>query len=315
MKVAVVGGAGFVGSHVVDALVEVGHEVVVIDNFFLGKMSNLSEAQKIGIVKVYTEDARQLTVMEEIIKKEKTPVVVNLAMKCLPTSFVDPEGAYMAGVKIVHNLAYMLRQRKYKRLIHFSSSEVYGTAQCIPMSENHPTNPTTPYGAGKLSADHLLLSYHSLYGDDFDVTILRPFNLIGPRQNWNLYAAVVPITIARILKGEKPVVEWDGMQTRDFTYVRDVADVVPTILCDSDTGPIHLASGQEVTIRKLIEEICCNLHYPLSEIATAPKRVGDVRRHCADISLARLLLNYQPKTSLKEAVAKTIDWFQAHLLV
>lgn len=306
MKVCVVGGAGFVGSHVVDSLVYANHEPIVVDNFFTGKPKNIQEN-----VKIYNEDACQLTVLQEIIESNKTDVVINLAMKCLPTSFVDPEGAYMVGVQIAHNLAYLLRKKIYNKLIHFSSSEVYGTAQYVPMDEKHPTNPTTPYGAGKLAADHLLLSYCNLFS--LDISIVRPFNLIGPRQNWALYAAVVPITIRRILKGDKAVVEWDGQQTRDFTYVKDVTDIIPKLLTsDALKGKaVNFGSGKETRILDLINVICSELD--CQSMKYAPKRRGDVRRHCADISLAQKLVGYKPKTPLKDAVHLTVEWFKKNL--
>lgn len=310
MKVCVVGGAGFVGSHVVDALVEKGHEIIVVDNFLLGKMSNLQGAIKNGKVKVLNEDARQLTALHEIILTENIDIVVNLAMKCLPTSFIDPEGAYIAGVQIAHNLAYILRKNGYKHLIHFSSSEAYGTAVTIPMSEEHPTKPTTPYGAGKLAADLLLLSYNNLF--NCKVSIIRPFNLIGPRQNWDMYAALIPQTVRKILVGETPFIQWDGEQTRDFTYVKDVANLIPQLL-DSDVlvgKVVNVGQGKESTINEVMRLICKELEYPFERVTHEPMRVGDVRRHCADVSLAKKLLSYYPKTELEEAVRSTVQWFR-----
>lgn len=310
MKVLCVGGIGFVGSHVVDSLVETGHEVVVVDNFFLGKMSNLQESAGKGNIEVYCEDARQLTALQEIVVKEKVDTVVNLAMKCLPTSFDDPEGSFMAGVQIAHNLAYLLRKNIYKHLIHFSSSETYGTAITIPMSETHPTAPITPYGAGKLAADHLLLSYHNLF--NCKVSIIRPFNLVGPRQNWATYAAIVPITIRRILNGETPIIRGDGFQTRDFTDVKEVAELIPSLLeSDALVGKaVNIGQGKETTILELIGLVCEELDYPFEKVKFESARPADVRRHCADITLAKELLGYTPKTNLKETVHKTVEWYK-----
>lgn len=308
--VCVVGGCGFVGSHVVDALVEQGHEIVVVDNFLLGKMSNIQDAIKKGNVKVYNEDARQLTALHEIITTEKIDTVVNLAMKCLPTSFVDPEGAYMAGVQIAANLAYILRKNSYKHLIHFSSSEIYGTCIKAPMDENHPTAPTTPYGAGKLAADHLLLSYHNVF--DLKISILRPFNLVGPRQNWNMYAALIPQTVRKILNGETPFIQWDGEQTRDWTYVKDVANLIPQLLnSDALVGKVvNVGQGKETSINEVMRLVCKEMDYPFEKVQHLPMRAGDVRRHCADVSLAKKLLAYYPKTDFKEAVHLTVEWFK-----
>ena len=310
MKVCVVGGAGFIGSHVVDSLIETSHEVVVVDNFFLGKMSNFQDAIGKGSIEVYNEDARQLTALQGIIAKEKVETVINLAMKCLPTSFEDPEGAFMAGVQIAHNLAYLLRKKVYSHLIHISSSEVYGTATKVPMSEEHPTTPTTPYGAGKLAADYLLLSYHNLF--NCKISILRPFNIVGPRQNWATYAAVVPLTVRRILNGEAPVINGNGLQTRDFTYVKDLAELIPYLL-DSNVlvgKVVNVGQGKETAIKDLIKIICEELDYPFEKVKYVPTRLADVTRHCADISLAKRLFAYSPKTELKEAVHLTVEWFK-----
>ena len=180
MNIAIIGGAGFVGSHVVDSLVAQGHgsDIFIVDNFFTGKMSNIQEAVDAHNIKIYREDATNCLVLRSILTRERINTVINLAMKCLPTSFSDPEGAYMVGVQIAHNLAYLLREKVYDKLIHFSSSEAYGSAITVPMNEGHPTNPTVPYSAGKLAADLLLKSYCNTF--DLNIGIVRPFNLIGP---------------------------------------------------------------------------------------------------------------------------------------
>lgn len=315
MKIAVIGGAGFVGSHLVDSLLDSGYggrDIVVVDNFFLGKISNIENPLK-KHVKLYREDATQPLLLFTILKREGVDTVINLAMKCLPTSFIDPEGAYMVGVQIAHNLAYALREGFYKKLIHFSSSEAYGTAVTVPMNEQHPTNPTVPYSAGKLAADLLLLSYYNTFGSN--IGIVRPFNLIGPRQNWDLYAAVVPLTIRRILQGGRPFITGDGMQTRDFTYVKDVTDCVAGLVEEDQFAKlrgrvVNFGQGQETPIKDVVEGICREMDYPVESIEHKPQRAGDVLRHFADVYLARELFGYVPKVRLKEAIKITVEWFR-----
>jgi UDP-glucose 4-epimerase len=313
-KLLVVGGAGFVGSHVVDALVEHGAEkIVVVDNMFLGKTENLNEATQKGNVIVYKEDARYLTALENIIDREKPEAVYNLAVKCLPYGFIDPEGAFMTGVEIAHNLANLLRKKKFERLLHFSSSEAYGTAIRVPMDENHPLDPNSPYGAGKAAADLLLLSYYKLFG--LEVSIIRPFNFYGRRQNMEAYAAVVPVTIWRILNGERPILEGDGLQTRDFTYVKDGAEAAVKMMdCDKAVGKVvNVGQGCEMDIKTVISMICNTLEYPSDKIEHRPPRPSDVRRLHADITLAKKMLRYSPQTSFKEGIELTIDWFRSKM--
>jgi UDP-glucose 4-epimerase len=313
-KLLVVGGAGFVGSHVVDALVKHGAEkVVVVDNMFLGNIENLNEAIQKGNVVVYKEDARYLTALENIIEREKPEAVYNLAVKCLPYGFIDPEGAFMTGVEIAHNLANLLRKKKFERLLHFSSSEAYGTAVHVPMDENHPLDPNSPYGAGKAAADLLLLSYYKLF--DLEVSIIRPFNFYGRRQNMEAYAAVVPVTIWRILNGERPILEGDGLQTRDFTYVKDGAEAAVKMMdCDEAIGKIvNIGQGREMDIKTAVSIICETLDYPSDKIEHRPPRPSDVRRLHADITLAKKMLGYSPQTSFSEGIELTIDWFRSKM--
>ena len=313
-KLLVVGGAGFVGSHVVDALVKHGAEkIVVVDNMFLGKTENLDEATQKGNVIVYKEDARYLTALENIIEREKPEAVYNLAVKCLPYGFIDPEGAFMTGVEIAHNLANLLRKKKFERLLHFSSSEAYGTAVHVPMDENHPLDPNSPYGAGKAAADLLLLSYYKLYG--LEISVIRPFNFYGERQNMEAYAAVVPVTIWRILNGEKPILEGDGLQSRDFTYVKDGAEIAVKMMdCDKAVGKVvNIGQGKEIDIKTVISMICDKLDYPFDKVERKSPRPSDVRRLHADITLAKKMLGYSPKTSFNEGLELTIDWFRSKM--
>lgn len=313
MNIAIIGGAGFVGSYLVEALAP-KNEVTVVDNFFTGKMSNIQENEEKYDIDVYREDATQPLILRTILEKEKIDTVINLAMKCLPTSWIDPEGAYMVGVQIAHNLAYLLREKVYHKLIHFSSSEAYGTAEQIPMNERHPTNPTVPYSAGKLAADLILMSYY--YTFDLNIGIVRPFNLIGPRQNWNLYAAVVPQTIKTIFEGEqRPFITGNGLQTRDFTYVEDVTNLVSTLVEEQNFSKIrgkivNFGQGKETTIKEVVETICEEMDYPVQAIDYRPPRPADVQRHFADIWLAKTLFGYAPSTTLRSAIRRTVEWMK-----
>ena len=223
-KILVTGGAGFIGSHLCDGLLEQGAaKVVCVDNFFLGKIENLKKACTYENFVLYRDDARNFGVLLSIMEKEEIEVVFHLATIALNYSFFNPFDAYMVNVQTANTLLELLKVGAYQTLIHTSSSEAYGTAQYSPMDENHPTDPTTPYAAGKAAADLMVHSFYKVLG--LDISIVRPFNNYGPRQNaQGSLAAVIPVTARRIKEGGMPVVEGDGEQTRDFIYVEDTRE-------------------------------------------------------------------------------------------
>ena len=311
-RVLATGGAGFIGSWIVDKIaLHEPEEIVVIDNLFSGKMENLTNAKnKVGNrLKIYKKDATDYKALKEIFVREgDVDVVFNLAVKPLFVSFIDPADAFWTSVKIALNLLEIQRQGMFKTLIHFSSSETYGTAQYVPMDENHPLQPTTTYGAGKAAADHLAMSYYKSYGND--VSIIRPFNNFGPRQNEETHAAVIPTTILKILNGEIPVIFGDGNQTRDFIYVEDTAEAAIAVYeIKATRGKIlNIGRSKETSINELVALIMKTMRCK-SHILHDKPRVGDIRRHCADISLAKAIIDFNPRTSLERGLQKTVAWY------
>ena len=313
-NVLVTGGAGFIGSHLVDKLLSEGvNKVVVVDNFFVGKMENLKYAtSNYDNVKIYKESAADLGAMEAIMKKEEIEIVYNMATMALIYSFFNPHGAYMINVQIADVLMNLMRNGVFKTLIHMSSSEAYGTAKYAPMDENHPMNPTTPYAAGKAAADLLITSFYNVY--NLDIIIIRPFNNYGPRQNEGNLAGIIPLTAKRILEGEKPVIEGDGMQTRDYIYVEDtVRGLILAYEVEEAKGQlINLGSGKELTIKSIIENICKYFDYK-GEIDYKPRRTADVTRLCASSKKAEEILKFEPKVEFEEGIIKTLDWYNEKL--
>ena len=313
-KILVTGGAGFIGSHLVDDIIEKKPaSIVVVDNFFLGKEENLKEAKKdFPDLRIYRQDASQFQAMEKIIRKERIDVVFNLATKALGYSFVDPDDAFMVNTNIASVLLRLLHQKFYKTLIHLSSSEAYGTAKFIPITESHPLDPKTLYAAGKAAADLMVNSYFHTY--KLDVAIVRPFNNYGPRQNEGSYAAIIPLTIKRILLGEPPVLEGDGKQTRDFIYVKDTTSATIKIYENEKTRgkTINVASGIETSVKEIINSIINTLSYR-GKIVRKPPRPADVRRHLADVTLARKLIGFEPNIEFEEGLKLTVDWYKNNL--
>jgi len=308
-RILVVGGAGFIGSHLVDSLAAENPESIhVVDNLFLGKEENLSEAEKIyPKLNFHKMDATENEI-RDLIREEKISFVFNLATKALGYSFDDPADAFHVNVQIVSHLLESLRKKEIRNLIHFSSSEAYGTAVEVPMGEEHPLRPHTSYAAGKAAADLLIHSYQESFG--VNTLIIRPFNNYGPRQNEGSYAALIPITIKKLLDGKSPVVHWDGKQTRDLIYVGDTVRLTVTLAKSRKLsgGVVNVGTGQEVSIYKVVNALCKIAGYN-GKIARAPKRAGDVRRHCADILLLKSLVNDLSLKSLDEGLLETWKWY------
>lgn len=311
-NVLVTGGAGFIGSHLCDGLLAKGaSKVVCVDNFFLGKMENIAEASKHGNFVLYRDDARNFGVLQAIMEKEEIEVVFNMATIALNYSFFNPFDAYMVNVEIANSLLELLKVGAYQTLIHTSSSEAYGTAQYSPMDENHPTDPTTPYAAGKAAADLMVHSFYKVLG--LDISIVRPFNNYGPRQNAEgSLAAIIPATARRIKEGGMPMVEGDGEQTRDFIYVEDtVRGLILAYEKEESRGKIiNLGSGKDISINKLLQGICDYMKYT-GEWEHRPARTSDVRNLCADSKRAKSILGFEPQVGFEEGIKKTLDWYMS----
>ena len=314
-RFVVTGGAGFIGSHLVDALLARGAaRVAVVDVFFLGKDENLAPARGLHgkRLHVYRDDASDMHAMSAVLDIEKPDVVFNLATKALAYSFFNPAGALNVNVNLALTCLELLRKGAYGRLIHVSTSEVYGTAQTVSMDETHPLLAETTYAAGKAGADLAVNSYVKMFG--VDATIVRPFNNYGLRQNDETYGAVIQLTVRRILTGETPIIEGTGEQTRDFIYVLDTVDAMLRIAASgAPKGEVfNVGSGRETTIRALIEAICSIMDYK-GEIARAPERGADVRRHCANVAKAEALIGPIEKTSLETGLAATVAWYVSRM--
>ncbi|MCQ2529132.1 MAG: GDP-mannose 4,6-dehydratase [Saccharofermentans sp.] len=315
-NVLVTGGAGFIGSHLCDELIARGaKKVVCVDNFFLGKMENIAEAMEHENFVLYRDDCRQFGVMQSIIEKEEIEVVFNMATIALNYSFFNPFDAYMVNVEIANTLLELLKVGAYKTLIHTSSSEAYGTAQYSPMDENHPTDPTTPYAAGKAAADIMVHSFSKVL--PLDISIIRPFNNYGPRQNAEgPLAGIIPVTAKKIKNGGKPMVQGDGEQTRDFIFVKDtVRGLLLAYENEASRGQIiNLGTGYDMTMNSLLQGICDYMGYT-GEWDHQEARTSDVRNLCANIDKARKVLGFEPQMSFEEGIKVTLDWYKNNSVI
>lgn len=313
-SVLVTGGAGFIGSHLVDRLVGHGPErIVVVDNLFLGRDENLADArERYPSLVVHHEDVSDIAAMHRIMEEHGTDVVFNLAVIPLPTSLERPDWTFRENVGMSISICELARRDCFETLIQFSSSEAYGTSISGPMDEDHPLNGTTPYAASKAAADLLVLSYCRTFG--IDTSIIRPFNNYGPRQNDRSYAGVIPLTIKRLMNHEPPVIHGDGKQTRDYLYVTDTANAAIEVYEHQNTRGrvLNIASGREVSIEYLVRTIARHFGYG-QEVVYDAARPGDVKRHIANVYLAEDLIDFRPTVDFDEGLRTTIDWYREHM--
>jgi len=308
-NILVTGGAGFIGSHLVDRLLREGAEtVVIVDNFFVGSMRNLEEALSDRRVVLYREDAENYVELKSIFAQHQIDIVFNCATKALNYSFIDPSDAFATNVTVVLNLLELLRHHKFETLCHLSTSEVYGTAIYQPMDEKHPKNPTTSYAAGKASADLAIESYVKMF--NVDAMIMRPFNNFGPRQNYEgPLAGIIPITVMKMLKGLAPEVHGDGTQSREFVYVLDTVDALIQLYRNLPSGnAVNISTNNELQISTLIDMIASKLNYN-GEIIRLPARRADVQRHVACCDKLNTFIDFS-MTQFDEALSETLEFYK-----
>jgi UDP-glucose 4-epimerase len=307
-RVLVTGGAGFIGSHLVDALAARGDEVLVVDNLSVGSRANLRQHDAGGRVELHVADVLDGERMTRLL--EGVEVVFHLATQCVRLSLFDPEIVHKVNTEGTLRMLMAALAARVTRFVYVSSSEAFGSAQTVPMSEDHPFDPTTIYGASKLAGEHYTTAFHRTHG--LDTAIVRPFNTYGPREHFEgAYGEVIPKFVVRVMNGKRPIIFGDGQQTRDFTFV---GDTVAGLLLAADapglTGrSVNIARGVEVSINqiaRLVLDACGSSLEP----EFGPERPADVRRHYGDIGRARRELGFAPQVSIADGIARYVEWFR-----
>lgn len=301
-SVLVTGGAGFIGSNLVAELVRKGCEVTVLDNLFSGYINNLDPYPS---VKFIEGDVRDMMVVEEAVNGSE--VIFHLAASVGNKRSID-NPLEDAGVNVLGTLNILEAARKngVKKIVVSSSAGIFGELKTIPIREDHPIEPDTPYGCTKLCEEKLSLAYSKLY--PIEVICLRYFNVYGPNQRYDAYGNAIPIFVFRMLRGEPLYIFGDGEQTRDFVYVKDV--VRANILAAESEGvsdAFNIGSGASVTVNELIRIITGYSDNDCQVVHTS-KRPGDVLNSLADISMAAGAIGYTPSVSLEEGLRNYIKW-------
>ncbi len=307
MNVVVTGGAGFIGSELVRQLAARGERVVVIDDLSTGRRENLAGLPG-DRVRLVEGDIRDVAMAEHLRGAE---IVYHLACRGVRHSIHSPGENHEVNALGTLRLLLAAREAKVGRFVHVSSSEVYGTAKWVPMTEDHPTFPHTIYGGSKLAGEAYARAFHATYGQA--TVVVRPFNTYGPRSHHEGDSGeVIPKMILRCLAGRPRVIFGDGTQTRDFTHVSDSArGILLAGIADGVVGEtLNLGTGVEVSINELAERIARVVDCRPDVVHDAP-RPGDVLRLCADMTKARALLGFTPGVTLDEGLATVRDWFRA----
>ncbi|HVZ39066.1 MAG TPA: SDR family oxidoreductase [Candidatus Kapabacteria bacterium] len=312
MECLVTGGAGFIGTNLVRALLDRGDRVRVLDNFSTGKRENLRDIDH--RLELIEGDVRSYHLVREAV--EGMDVIFHqAALPSVPRSIRDPITTHEVGVNGTLNVLQAARDCKVGRVIFASSSSVYGNTEELPKHEKMTPTPLSPYAVSKLSGEHYCQVFFRLYG--LQTVALRYFNIFGPRQDPNsLYSAVIPRFIETISRGDSPTIFGDGEQSRDFTYVENVvrANFLAAQAESGVAGEVfNVACHDRITLNRLVQALNEGLGTSVAALHAEP-RLGDVRHSFASIEKFRAATGYEPAVAFAEGIGRTIEWFRATIL-
>ncbi len=302
MKVLVTGGCGFIGSHIVDGLVALGHTVAVADNLSTGNIANLNPAAKFYEVDIRSAEFRAAVeeFAPEVIYHEAAQIDIQKSIK---DSAFDAETNVVGTVKVLE----AVRDFGVKKIIYASSAAVYGNPEYLPVDENHPKAPMSFYGISKFTPEYYIKTFSDMYG--FKYTILRYANVFGVRQDPKGEGGVVSIFTDKLLRGETPIIFGDGEQTRDFVYVGDIAGANLAALTKGDNEIINVSTCKKTTVNELVDIMSGGK--VKAEYRDA--RAGDILHSYLDNTKLRTILGYEPQFSLAEGVRLTMDYYREKL--
>jgi len=309
-KALVTGGAGFIGSYIVDRLLIHGLEVTVVDNLSTGQLKNIAYNENQQNFHFIKGDVRDLDLIRRIVK-EVDIVFHEAALISVVSSFKDPLTTHDVNVTGTLNLLKTCLNSGVKRFIFASSASIYGETETLPMKENMVPGPISPYAVSKLAAEYYAKLFYKVYG--LETVCLRYFNVYGPRQRYGHYSGVIPIFVNRLLSNEPPIIYGNGEQKRDFVNVQDIVDANMLALRSKNAvGHVfNIGTGKATSVNQLAKIVLQIFgKKDLQPVHTDP-RPGDTKEGSyADISKARRVLGYDPKISLEDGIIKLVEWYR-----
>ncbi|TQK73475.1 UDP-glucose 4-epimerase [Brevibacillus sp. AG162] len=302
MKVMVTGGAGFIGSHIVDFLVSMGIETIVVDNFSTGRLDHLPKVIQYYNADIVSQELKEIFAMEQPEK-----VIHQAAQVDVQKSVVNPYDDAVQNLLGTINVLTCCRDYGVQKIIFASSCAVYGETPDMAITEAHPIRPSSFYGLSKYNGEQYVRLYQDMYGLPY--TILRYANVYGPRQNSGGEGAVIPIFITKLLAGVSPVIYGRGVQTRDFVFVKDVAHANYLALQGADNTTVNIGTNIKTSISELYKMVAHALSSPLLPVHQ-PMKKGDLLFSCLQCEKAKEVLAWQPSVSLEEGLAYTIGFYK-----
>ena len=307
-EILVTGGAGFIGSHIVDRLLDEGFKVRVLDNLSTGDKKNLAQHQNKKSFQFIEGDIRNFDLVKKTVKGVDA-VIHEAALVSVTRSVENPLLSNEINVTGTVNLLKACVDAHIKRFIYASSCAVYGDTETLPNHENLAPKPLSPYAVDKLAAENYAKVFHDVYG--LETVSLRYFNVYGPRQKHGPYSGVISIFINRLLENKPPIICGDGEQTRDFINVKDVVEANMLALSKRKAvGEVfNISTGEATTINKLTETIQKIMDKTSLKPVHAEPRPGDIKHSYGDISKARRNLEYEPKVQLEKGLSELVKWY------
>ncbi len=306
-KILVTGGAGFIGSHIVDRLLKEGFEVTVIDDLSTGRRENIAHHQNIKDFHFVKGDIRNTALVKKVVE-DVYAVFHEAALVSVPRSIENPLLTNEINVSGTLNLLRACTDANVKRFFYASSTAIYGDTETLPKHEKLMPQPISPYAVSKLAGENYVKIYQKVYA--LNTICLRYFNVYGPRQTYSSYSGVITIFINNLLKNEPPVIYGDGKQTRDFVHVQDVVEAnLLALTKETAIGEVlNVATGTPTTINQLAAMLQRIMKKSLKPVYKDP-RSGDIKHNYADITKAKKLLQYNPEISLRKGLTQLVKWY------